>query len=183
MERLERLRIPARRKATEIGRQLTDTTPGSVVRATFVSAGYGTYQVTGFARQVSNLYVAGLELGTPGKPSRDIVALEPREDVDFPTDTEAVPDRAALQASLAAVQSGDVVHATFADPNYGPFAVLGVVVASPDARERLVGAWFLTRDGGPAARLIDIEVVAQAADHDLPVPAALTTWPSAKDEA
>ncbi|MGG7463861.1 MULTISPECIES: hypothetical protein [unclassified Plantibacter] len=182
MERLEQLRIPARRKAAEIGRQLTETSPESFVRATFTSPGYGTYSIVGSARQVSSLYVAGVELGAAGKPSRDVVALEAQEALDFPTDVEAVRDRAELAEVVSALQAGDVVHAYFADPSYGPFSLIGVAVASPDGREWLVGSWFLSRKGGPAARLIDLEVVAAAGSHDVPVPAALQFWPSAKDE-
>jgi hypothetical protein len=181
MKRLDVLRVPARRKVTELNAALAAQWPG-FVEAVFRTDSYGTFAVIGQPTGTATLYVAGIEIGSNGKAGRDLVLLrEPEQaEPERADDETAVADRAATVASLSA---GDAVRAVFEQQPYGPFIVTGICVESPSSSDLLVGSWFLSHAGVPAPRLVAVERIAPAAvegldekGHDIPVPRRMSGW-------
>lgn len=125
------------------------------------------------------------DLGTEPEPE----SLEPtsvddepaQEDDDEAGDqqetTAAAPkfkrDTKALTATIAELQKGDRVRATFNHPRYGQFDVEGTVLkggAGLDRGQLSVAGWYINLNARAAKALQDLVILAPAGKHEFAIP-------------
>ena len=175
MDQLDILRIQARRKASELHDAIALEPSGRVV-AVFKNDAYGVFAVDGDVARGTSFFVGGMELGNNGKAARELVLLRAEEGVG-----EASGEPVPAEALPGAIAAGDVVAAHFDQHPYGAFTITGVAVTSPRSDDLLVGSWFITVDGIASPRLVSVDVLARAAEHDIPAPLAMSSWAGGTD--
>jgi hypothetical protein len=198
---LDVLKYPLRRDVKTLGTILGELEPPSPVRATFVEDRYGTFVVEGDAvlsTAVGTLTLAGRFIEQGMKPDRTLRLIVPitadssavgaDDDADADADADAdVPDAPPatdfiepatdtdeLRARVSSLAHGDLVRAGFYVRAYGSFTITGIAVWSAVAKLFIVGGWFISADGAPAAHLESLTVLAKADDHGAPVPPSIT---------
>jgi hypothetical protein len=201
---LDVLKYPLRRDVKTLGTILGELEPPSPVRATFVEDRYGTFVVEGDAvlsTAVGTLTLAGRFIEQGMKPDRTLRLIVPitadsrAVGADDGADVEAAAADAAgdapdappatdfiepatdtdeLRARVSSLVHGDLVRAGFYVRAYGSFTITGFAVWSAVAKLFIVGGWFISADGAPAAHLESLTVLAKADEHGAPVPPSIT---------
>ncbi|TLF80949.1 hypothetical protein [Nocardia cyriacigeorgica] len=180
MHSLESLNFSGRRNVLRLIEKLAAIEPGTVATAAFRSNMYGPHLVTGTivtSGATGGYLLGGQPLDTSGQQRRPVAELFSLE-----VSSEPLPGRTGTSGSTVDPTHGDIVTAVFDQAPYGLFTITGFAVATPAAGVFATGGgWFLTsRDRHtPAARLVDIEVVAEAGSHNVPIPAPIVRWPEA----
>jgi hypothetical protein len=87
---------------------------------------------------------------------------------------EPATDTDELRARVSSLAHGDLVRAGFYVRAYGSFTITGFAVWSAVAKLFIVGGWFISADGAPAAHLESLTVLAKADEHGAPVPPSIT---------
>jgi hypothetical protein len=153
---LDALNTPAKRNIKALTAEIAGLSAGDLATATFSVARYGAFNIEGsvqFSATTGSIMLAGRGESADG-------------------DSQA----AQLTASVRALEHGAIIRATFVEPAYGPFNVTGICVAASVGDVFMVGSWFLSRHGVPAARLARLEILASPGEHSLPIPAQITSW-------
>lgn len=154
--------LPARRSPQELHATLAGIAPGHPVRAVFKSDRHGVFAVDGALRTGigGDLGVGAYTLGNSRRVEGDLVRI---------VALDAAPE-APADTPVASLEHGDLVRAHLHHDVLGPLALTGVVTESDHDRFALVGGWVITDAGRHAPRVVAVERLFAAADHDLAVP-------------
>ena len=148
-----------------------------VLSVLFKNARYGSFLVTGAAHLtvLDDLMVGGLNAAAAVKESKtkEGVTLRQRQPDSevraFPANFEGAFAPTPITADK--VGHGDFVVASLNQAPYGDFVITGVATAAEDDDTYLmVGPWILSTENGLASRLNDVQLLATAGDHKIPVP-------------
>ncbi len=184
MPGLDVLNTPAKRNIKALTAEIAGLSAGDLATATFSVARYGTFNVEGavqFSATTGSIMLAGRAVDASLKPEKALqtLATSGPGTIDATGTGDAADgdsQSAALTASVRSLEHGAVVRATFVEPAYGPFTITGIAVAAPIGDVFMVGSWFISRHGVPAARLARLEILASPAEHSLPIPPQITSW-------
>ena len=185
----EFLMPPKRRDVAGLKSQLGALAPWDQVSALLKSSRYGDYRVEGYAHESlhGDLVVAGHVLGGPlgsenrkgedvmiRKPDNELVGLGGADEAADHEQSDAAESGGYEEHEGRALESlahGDLVRGWFEQKPYGRFAVTGVCTfADDDSDTAMVGEWLLKSGGAAAQRLRDLEILAPAGTHEIPVP-------------
>ena len=187
MPSISELTIPSKRNVKGLTATIADLKSGELVRAVFSTPRYGVVSIEGrahFSKTTNSFMIAGRALDANLKPDKSLQLLEVIDPQAALADdgVAALSDEevAALPSGdpadvVPTLQHGDVIAARYFELAYGAFTVMGACVAAPGA-SLMLGTWFVSRDGVPASRLNHVDVVARAADGELRIPSAISSW-------
>ena len=187
MPSISELTIPSKRNVKGLTATIAELKSGELVRAVFSTPRYGVVSIEGrahFSKTTNSFMIAGRALDANLKPDKSLQVLEVIDPQAALADdgVAALSDEevAALPSGdpadvVPTLQHGDVIAARYFELAYGAFTVMGACVAAPGA-SLMLGTWFVSRDGVPASRLNHVDVVARAADGELRIPAAISSW-------
>ena len=187
MPSISELTIPSKRNVKGLTATIAELKSGELVRAVFSTPRYGVVSIEGrahFSKTTNSFMIAGRALDANLKPDKSLQLLEVIDPQAARADdgVAALSDEevAALPSGdpadvVPTLQHGDVIAARYFELAYGAFTVMGACVAAPGA-SLMLGTWFVSRDGVPASRLNHVDVVARAADSELRIPAAISSW-------
>ncbi|KQR19258.1 hypothetical protein ASF79_16560 [Agreia sp. Leaf335] len=187
MPSISELTIPSKRNVKGLTATIAELKSGELVRAVFSTPRYGVVSIEGrahFSKTTNSFMIAGRALDANLKPDKSLQLLEVIDPQAALADdgVAALSDEevAALPSGdpadvVPTLQHGDVIAARYFELAYGAFTVMGACVAAPGA-SLMLGTWFVSRDGVPASRLNHVDVVARAADGELRIPAAISSW-------
>ena len=181
---LDALNTPAKRNIKALTAEIAGLSAGDLATATFFVARYGAFNIEGsvqFSATTGSVMLAGRAIDASLKPEKSLQTLVTSGpgtvDAGGPGESADGDSQAAqLTASVRALEHGAIIRATFVEPAYGPFNVTGICVAASVGDVFMVGSWFLSRHGVPAARLARLEILASPGEHSLPIPAQITSW-------
>jgi hypothetical protein len=184
---ISELTIPSKRNVKGLTASLAELKSGELVRAVFSTPRYGVVSIEGrahFSKTTNSYMLAGRALDANLKPDKSLQLLEV-VDMQAAAAADGVAELsddevAALPSGdpadvVPSLQHGDVIAARYFELAYGAFTVMGACVAAPGP-SLMLGTWFVSRDGVPASRLNHVDVVARAADGELRIPAAISSW-------
>jgi hypothetical protein len=184
---ISELTIPGKRNVKGLTASIAELKSGELVRAVFSTPRYGVVSIEGrahFSKTTNSYMIAGRALDANLKPDKSLQLLEV-VDMQAAAATDGVAelsdeDVAALPSGdpadvVPSLQHGDVIAARYFELAYGAFTVMGACVAAPGP-SLMLGTWFVSRNGVPASRLNHVDVVARAADGELRIPAAISSW-------
>jgi hypothetical protein len=184
---ISELTIPSKRNVKGLTASLAELKSGELVRAVFSTPRYGVVSIEGrahFSKTTNSYMIAGRALDANLKPDKSLQLLEvvdmqaaaAADGVAELSDDEAAALPSGDPADVVpSLQHGDVIAARYFELAYGAFTVMGACVAAPGP-SLMLGTWFVSRDGVPASRLNHVDVVARAADGELRIPAAISSW-------
>jgi hypothetical protein len=184
---ISELTIPSKRNVKGLTASLAELKSGELVRAVFSTPRYGVVSIEGrahFSKTTNSYMLAGRALDANLKPDKSLQLLEvvdmqaaaAADGVAELSDDEAAALPSGDPADVVpSLQHGDVIAARYFELAYGAFTVMGACVAAPGP-SLMLGTWFVSRDGVPASRLNHVDVVARAADGELRIPAAISSW-------
>jgi hypothetical protein len=184
---ISELTIPSKRNVKGLTASLAELKSGELVRAVFSTPRYGVVSVEGrahFSKTTNSYMLAGRALDANLKPDKSLQLLEvvdmqaaaAADGVAELSDDEVASLPSGDPADVVpSLQHGDVIAARYFELAYGAFTVMGACVAAPGP-SLMLGTWFVSRDGVPASRLNHVDVVARAADGELRIPAAISSW-------
>jgi len=184
---ISELTIPSKRNVKGLTATIAELKSGELVRAVFSTPRYGVVSIEGrahFSKTTNSFMIAGRALDANLKPDKSLQLLEVIDPQAALADdgVAALSDEevAALPSGdpadvVPTLQHGDVIAARYFELAYGAFTVMGACVAAPGA-SLMLGTWFVSRDGVPASRLNHVDVVARAADGELRIPSAISSW-------
>jgi len=184
---ISELTIPGKRNVKGLTASIAELKSGDLVKAVFSTPRYGVVSIEGrahFSKTTNSFMIAGRALDANLKPDKSLQLLEIVDPQAALADdgVAALSDEevAALPSGdpadvVPTLQHGDVVAARYFELAYGAFTVMGACVAAPGS-SLMLGTWFVSRDGVPASRLNHVDVVARAADGELRIPAAISSW-------
>ena len=187
MPSISELTIPSKRNVKGLTATIAELKSGELVRAVFSTPRYGVVSIEGrahFSKTTNSFMIAGRALDANLKPDKPLQLLEVIDPQAALADdgVAALSDEevAALPSGdpadvVPTLQHGDVIAARYFELAYGAFTVMGACVAAPGA-SLMLGTWFVSRDGIPASRLNHVDVVARAADGELRIPSAISSW-------
>ena len=187
MPSISELTIPGKRNVKGLTASIAELKSGDLVKAVFSTPRYGVVSIEGrahFSKTTNSFMIAGRALDANLKPDKSLQLLEIVDPQAALADdgVAALSDEevAALPSGdpadvVPTLQHGDVVAARYFELAYGAFTVMGACVAAPGS-SLMLGTWFVSRDGVPASRLNHVDVVARAADGELRIPAAISSW-------
>lgn len=187
MPSISELTIPSKRNVKGLTATIAELKSGELVRAVFSTPRYGVVSIEGrahFSKTTNSFMIAGRALDANLKPDKSLQLLEVIDPQAALADdgVAALSDEevAALPSGdpadvVPTLQHGDVIAARYFELAYGAFTVMGACVAAPGA-SLMLGTWFVSRDGIPASRLNHVDVVARAADGELRIPSAISSW-------
>lgn len=187
MPSISELTIPSKRNVKGLTATIAELKSGELVRAVFSTPRYGVVSIEGrahFSKTTNSFMIAGRALDANLKPDKSLQLLEVIDPQAALADdgVAALSDEevAALPSGdpadvVPTLQHGDVIAARYFELAYGAFTVMGACVAAPGA-SLMLGTWFVSRDGVPASRLNHVDVVARAADGELRIPSAISSW-------
>ncbi|KQO07718.1 hypothetical protein ASF06_14230 [Agreia sp. Leaf244] len=187
MPSISELTIPGKRNVKGLTASIAELKSGDLVKAVFSTPRYGVVSIEGrahFSKTTNSFMIAGRALDANLKPDKALQLLEIVDPQAALADdgVAALSDEevAALPSGdpadvVPTLQHGDVVAARYFELAYGAFTVMGACVAAPGS-SLMLGTWFVSRDGVPASRLNHVDVVARAADGELRIPAAISSW-------
>ena len=187
MPSISELTIPSKRNVKGLTATIAELKSGELVRAVFSTPRYGVVSIEGrahFSKTTNSFMIAGRALDANLKPDKSLQLLEVIDPQAALADdgVAALSDEevAALPSGdpadvVPTLQHGDVIAARYFELAYGAFTVMGACVAAPGA-SLMLGTWFVSRDGVPASRLNHLDVVARAADGELRIPSAISSW-------
>ena len=187
MPSISELTIPGKRNVKGLTASIAELKSGDLVKAVFSTPRYGVVSIEGrahFSKTTNSFMIAGRALDANLKPDKSLQLLEVIDPQAALADdgVAALSDEevAALPSGdpadvVPTLQHGDVIAARYFELAYGAFTVMGACVAAPGA-SLMLGTWFVSRDGVPASRLNHVDVVARAADGELRIPAAISSW-------
>ncbi|KQM57418.1 hypothetical protein [Agreia sp. Leaf210] len=187
MPSISELTIPSKRNVKGLTATIAELKSGELLRAVFSTPRYGVVSIEGrahFSKTTNSFMIAGRALDANLKPDKSLQLLEVIDPQAALADdgVAALSDEevAALPSGdpadvVPTLQHGDVIAARYFELAYGAFTVMGACVAAPGA-SLMLGTWFVSRDGVPASRLNHVDVVARAADGELRIPAAISSW-------
>ncbi len=181
---LDALNTPAKRNIKALTAEIAGLSAGDLATATFAVARYGAFNIEGsvqFSATTGSVMLAGRAIDASLKPEKSLQTLVTSGPgtVDagrFGETADGDSQAAQLTASVRALEHGAIIRATFVEPAYGPFNITGICVAASVGDVFMVGSWFLSRHGVPAARLARLEILASPREHSLPIPAQITSW-------
>jgi len=184
---ISELTIPGKRNVKGLTASIAELKSGDLVKAVFSTPRYGVVSIEGrahFSKTTNSFMVAGRALDANLKPDKSLQLLEIVDPQAALADdgVAALSDEevAALPSGdpadvVPTLQHGDVIAARYFELAYGAFTVMGACVAAPGS-SLMLGTWFVSRNGVPASRLNHVDVVARAADGELRIPAAISSW-------
>ncbi|MBF4635663.1 hypothetical protein ITJ38_14715 [Agreia pratensis] len=187
MPSISELIIPSKRNVKGLTASIAELKSGELVKAVFSTPRYGVVSIEGradFSKTTNSFMIAGRALDANLKPDKSLQLLEIIDPQAALADdgVAALSDEelAALPSGdpadvVPTLQHGDVVAARYFELAYGAFTVMGACVAAPGS-SLMLGTWFVSRNGVPASRLNHVDVVARAADGELRIPAAISSW-------
>ena len=187
MPSISELTIPGKRNVKGLTASIAELKSGDLVKAVFSTPRYGVVSIEGrahFSKTTNSFMIAGRALDANLKPDKSLQVLEVIDPQAALADdgVAALSDEevAALPSGdpadvVPTLQHGDVIAARYFELAYGAFTVMGACVAAPGA-SLMLGTWFVSRDGVPASRLNHVDVVARAADGELRIPSAISSW-------
>ncbi|MDN4642289.1 hypothetical protein QCD70_18735 [Agreia sp. PsM10] len=187
MPSISELTIPGKRNVKGLTASIAELKSGDLVKAVFSTPRYGVVSIEGrahFSKTTNSFMIAGRALDANLKPDKSLQLLEIVDPQAALADdgVAAVSDEevAALPSGdpadvVPTLQHGDVIAARYFELAYGAFTVMGACVAAPGS-SLMLGTWFVSRNGVPAGRLNHVDVVARAADGELRIPAAISSW-------
>lgn len=187
MPSISELTIPGKRNVKGLTASIAELKSGDLVKAVFSTPRYGVVSIEGrahFSKTTNSFMVAGRALDANLKPDKSLQLLEIVDPQAALADdgVAALSDEevAALPSGdpadvVPTLQHGDVIAARYFELAYGAFTVMGACVAAPGS-SLMLGTWFVSRNGVPASRLNHVDVVARAADGELRIPAAISSW-------
>ena len=187
MPSISELTIPSKRNVKGLTATIAELKSGELVRAVFSTPRYGVVSIEGrahFSKTTNSFMIAGRALDANLKPDKSLQLLEIVDPQAALADdgVAALSDEevAALPSGdpadvVPTLQHGDVIAARYFELAYGAFTVMGACVAAPGS-SLMLGTWFVSRNGVPASRLNHVDVVARAADGELRIPAAISSW-------
>jgi hypothetical protein len=184
---ISELTIPGKRNVKGLTASIAALKSGDLVKAVFSTPRYGVVSIEGrahFSKTTNSFMIAGRALDANLKPDKSLQLLEIVDPQAALADdgVAALSDEevAALPSGdpadvVPTLQHGDVIAARYFELAYGAFTVMGACVAAPGS-SLMLGTWFVSRNGVPASRLNHVDVVARAADGELRIPAAISSW-------
>jgi len=184
---ISELTIPGKRNVKGLTASIAELKSGDLVKAVFSTPRYGVVSIEGrahFSKTTNSFMIAGRALDANLKPDKSLQLLEivdPQaalagDGVSALSDEEVAALPSGDPADVVpTLQHGDVIAARYFELAYGAFTVMGACVAAPGS-SLMLGTWFVSRDGVPASRLNHVDVVARAADGELRIPAAISSW-------
>ncbi|SMG43346.1 hypothetical protein [Agreia pratensis] len=187
MPSISELIIPSKRNVKGLTASIAELKSGELVKAVFSTPRYGVVSIEGrahFSKTTNSFMIAGRALDANLKPDKSLQLLEIIDPQAALADdgVAALSDEelAALPSGdpadvVPTLQHGDVIAARYFELAYGAFTVMGACVAAPGS-SLMLGTWFVSRNGVPASRLNHVDVVARAADGELRIPAAISSW-------
>ena len=187
MPSISELTIPGKRNVKGLTASIAELKSGDLVKAVFSTPRYGVVSIEGrahFSKTTNSFMIAGRALDANLKPDKSLQLLEIVDPQAALADdgVAALSDEevAALPSGdpadvVPTLQHGDVIAARYFELAYGAFTVMGACVAAPGP-SLMLGTWFVSRNGVPASRLNHVDVVARAADGELRIPAAISSW-------
>ena len=187
MPSISELTIPGKRNVKGLTASIAELKSGDLVKAVFSTPRYGVVSIEGrahFSKTTNSFMIAGRALDANLKPDKSLQLLEivdPQaalagDGVSALSDEEVAALPSGDPADVVpTLQHGDVIAARYFELAYGAFTVMGACVAAPGS-SLMLGTWFVSRNGVPASRLNHVDVVARAADGELRIPAAISSW-------
>jgi hypothetical protein len=184
---ISELTISGKRNVKGLTASIAELKSGDLVKAVFSTPRYGVVSIEGrahFSKTTNSFMIAGRALDANLKPDKSLQLLEIVDPQAALADdgVAALSDEevAALPSGdpadvVPTLQHGDVIAARYFELAYGAFTVMGACVAAPGS-SLMLGTWFVSRNGVPASRLNHVDVVARAADGELRIPAAISSW-------
>ena len=187
MPSISELTIPGKRNVKGLTASIAELKSGDLVKAVFSTPRYGVVSIEGrahFSKTTNSFMIAGRALDANLKPDKSLQLLEivdPQaalagDGVSALSDEEVAALPSGDPADVVpTLQHGDVIAARYFELAYGAFTVMGACVSAPGS-SLMLGTWFVSRNGVPASRLNHVDVVARAADGELRIPAAISSW-------
>jgi len=184
---ISELTIPGKRNVKGLTASIAELKSGDLVKAVFSTPRYGVVSIEGrahFSKTTNSFMIAGRALDANLKPDKSLQLLEivdPQaalagDGVSALSDEEVAALPSGDPADVVpTLQHGDVIAARYFELAYGAFTVMGACVSAPGS-SLMLGTWFVSRNGVPASRLNHVDVVARAADGELRIPAAISSW-------
>jgi len=160
---------PLRRKLSEIAAVLVTVENGDLVHVVLRSDVYGDFLVAGRAFVNDSVWVGGIEIGSRGKPNREVVALEKPSDEVRNSSTVVVLDE---------IIHGAFLRVEFEQTPYGVFQIVGQGVSSSASDAILVGSWFVKRKDSLVPRVRSVTAAPRSVDDYRPVLPKMTQWSS-----